>query len=53
MKLLKYLQYHLKRRVSTPYTQASPITRNKVYLKNACAEEHAEQVDKKPPESPT
>lgn len=33
MKLLKYLQYHLKRRVSTPYTQASLITRNKVYSK--------------------
>lgn len=33
MKMLKYLQNHLKRRVSTPYTQASLITRNMVYLK--------------------
>ena len=31
MKLLKYLQNHLKRRVSTPYTQASLITRNMIY----------------------
>ena len=53
MKLLKYLQNHLKRRVSTPYTQASLITRNMYIKKNACSEEQAEEVDKTPAESPT
>lgn len=33
MKLLEYLQCHLKRRVLTPYRQASLITRNKVHKK--------------------